>query len=177
MRFSICSLLLLCISLGTVASQNTMASPNMPQAYSAVAEIELPRLLNGGTVSLADYQDKVVFITFFEPDCPWCYRQMKVLNRVASECGHHLQPVAVGINGDAHSLRHELRRAKVSFPTAKATPELLQLVGAVPATPWTLIFRPPDQFLGKLQGYMEFEKIQALFPASSFLKVSLEKST
>lgn len=132
-------------------------------AQGALQDLALPSLRGDGEHALSEYRGKVVLMSFFEPDCPWCYRQMKVLNRLQAQCGDHLQPLSVGVNGDVLRLRKEVRRAKVQYPALSATPSLMNVVGDVPATPWTLIFGPQGQLLGTLQGYIRLEKMQKLF--------------
>ena len=142
----------------------------VPQAYSSFNYIELPSLTDKSSVNIADYRDKVLLVSFFEPECPWCHRQMKVFNRVLTECSNLLQPLSVGINGSEQKLRPELRRAKVKYAAVKGTPELLKLTGEIPATPWTLIFGPKGQLLGTWQGYLKFEQIQEIFPSLCAIK-------
>jgi len=134
------------------------------QAFSSLHDMQLPSLNNQATVSMADFRGKVVLLSFFEPDCPWCYRQMKVFNQVQSECDETLQPLSVGIHGTDQKLKSELRRAKVQYPAVRGTPVLVQLTGEVNATPWTLIFGPKRQLLVTWRGYMKFAQIQVLFP-------------
>ena len=147
------ALLLILISLGVT-----------PQAFSSLHDIQLPSLKNQATMSMAAFHGKVVLLSFFEPNCPWCYRQMKVFNQIQSECDEILQPLSVGIHGTNQKLRSELRRAKVQYPAVRSTPTLIQLTGEINATPWTLIFKPKGQLLVTRRGYMKFEQIQALFP-------------
>jgi len=135
-----------------------------PQAFSSLHEIQLPSLKSQATVSMADFRGKVVLLSFFEPNCPWCYRQMKVFNQIQSACDEILQPLSVGIHGTNQKLRSGLRRAKVQYPAVRGTPALIQLTGEINTTPWTLIFGPNGQLLATRRGHMEFEKIQELFP-------------
>lgn len=135
-----------------------------PQAFSSPDEIQLPSLRSKTTINMADFKDKVVLLSFFEPNCPWCHRQMRVFNQIQSECHERLQPLSVGIHGTDQKLKSELRRAKVQYPAVKGTPALIQLTGEINATPWTLIFGPNRQLLVTWRGYMKFEKIQGLFP-------------
>ena len=147
------ALLLILISLGVA-----------PQAFSYLDEIQLPSLKNKTKVSMADFRGKVVLLSFFEPGCPWCYRQMKVFNQIHSECDEILQPLSVGIHGAKQKLRSELRRAKVQYPAVRSTPALIQLTGEINATPRTLIFGPRGKLLFTGRGYIKFEQIQKLFP-------------
>ncbi|HCO59884.1 MAG TPA: hypothetical protein DIT58_06780 [Porticoccaceae bacterium] len=136
----------------------------IPRAVASLEQLQLPSLTDNTTVSMTDFRGKVLLLSFFEPDCPWCYRQMKVFNQTQAQCNEQLQPLSVGIRGTDQKLRPELRRAKVSYPAVRGTPLLLRLVGEIPATPWTLIFDPQGQLLGTWRGYMKFKQVQSLFP-------------
>ena len=103
-----------------------------------------------------------ILLSFFEPNCPWCYRQMKVFNKLDSSCGKHIQPVVVGINGNARALRKELRKAKVGFPALKASKELKSIF-SVPATPWTLVIDADGQLLTSIRGYKPLEDFSDIF--------------
>ena len=46
---------------------------------------------------MADFRGQILLVSFFEPDCAWCFRQMKALNQVEDQCGEHLQPLSVGV--------------------------------------------------------------------------------
>ncbi len=135
-----------------------------PQAFASLDQLQLPSLTDKTMISMADFRGKVLLLSFFEPDCPWCYRQMKVFNQIQEQCSEQLQPLSVGIHGTDQKLKPELRRAKVTYPAVRGTPPLLELVGEVPATPWTLILGPEGQLLGTWRGYLKFEQAQTLFP-------------
>jgi peroxiredoxin len=107
-------------------------------AAQSLLDFSLPNLQAQGNLNLEDYRGKVLLVSFFEPDCSWCFRQMKAFNRLVETCDH-VQPIAVGVNGNNQQLRKELRRAKVQFPGLKANRQLIEAVGDVPATPWTLV--------------------------------------
>lgn len=132
-------------------------------ATPSLLDFHLPNIKEEGTLSLEQYRGKLLLLSFFEPNCRWCYRQMKVFNQVSKNCPHKIQPVAVGINGPTRKLRKEIRRAKVEFPALVATHELLNAVGKVPATPWTLVADQNGDLVTTLRGYMPAEKLNQLF--------------
>ena len=101
-------------------------------------------------------------MSFFEPDCSWCYRQMKTLNRLHEDCPHRVQPLLVGINGNRRQLQKELRKAKVRYPAFSANRDLLRTTGKIPATPLTLIVDRQGQFLSAIRGYVPEVKLRAV---------------
>ena len=107
-------------------------------------------------------EDTVILLSFFEPNCPWCYRQMKVFNRIEAACQHSVQPMVVGINGDARALRKEIRKAKVKFPALKANKQLMEQF-SVPATPLTLVIDSGGEVLTAIRGYIPLKDFADLF--------------
>jgi thioredoxin-related protein len=127
-------------------------------------DLSLDRLDTKESLALADYHGAVVLLTFFEPECAWCNRQLKTLEHLGERCGDDLQSIAVGINGRADALRKELRRARVTFPGAEASAALLEQVGEVPATPWTLVLTPDGEIAATLRGFVSAKPLAAAFP-------------
>lgn len=140
-----------------------LAAANAQADSPSLFDFSLPSLQENRTVPLEQYRGKVMLMSFFEPDCGWCYRQMKALNRLVESCPLHLQPVAVGIKGKAPELRQELRRAKFRYPAFAGTGKLLNAVGKVPATPWTLVTDGNGTILTTLRGYIPLEKLTQAF--------------
>lgn len=134
-------------------------------AYSnaeSIHQFELQSLTNQKTVSLNYYSGKLMLISFFEPKCPWCYRQMKTLNVISKECSHQVQPISIGINGNAFALKKELRRAKVAYPSFLANKKLLNKIGKIPATPWMLVADANGEIIGHMRGYIRKEKLKGI---------------
>lgn len=126
-------------------------------------DFTLPNLQHERPVSLGDYHGKIVLVSFFEPDCRWCHRQMKAFNQLIRDCDASLQPVAVGVHGNKQQLRKELRKAKVKYPGLVATKEFVKSVGGVPATPWTLLLDPNGDIIYTFRGYITYKKLSELF--------------
>lgn len=127
----------------------------------SLLDFELRSLVEPGRHSLSQYQGAPVLMMFFEPNCSWCYRQVKVLNSLHNACGG-VKPVAVGVNGSRRELLAEYQRIKPTFPTYQASGKLLAAIGGVPATPFTLIADDLGQPLAWLRGYMSEEELRQL---------------
>lgn len=132
-------------------------------ASATLADLSLERLDRRGEFALAGRPQQVLMLTFFEPQCSWCQRQLRALGELAQSCDPQLQPVAVGINGREGALRRELRRARVRYPAVRASRELLRRVGDVPATPWTLLMDGSGTVLATLRGYVSAGRLAAAF--------------
>ena len=103
-----------------------------------------------------------ILMMFFEPECGWCLRQFKVLDKVQEDCKGAVRPVAVGINGSRQELLSEHRRINPDIPTYQASSGLLGAIGGVPATPYTVIADNEGQPLGWLRGYVTEEQLRPL---------------
>ncbi|BFM14703.1 hypothetical protein R50073_08860 [Maricurvus nonylphenolicus] len=124
----------------------------------ALLSTPLSDLRSQNSIALQEYAGKWVLASFFEPNCSWCFRQMKAFTRLTEKCSH-IQPVAIGINGNRQKLRKEVRKAKIKYPAVVGSRALLDVVGEVPATPWTLIIDPEGNTLATLRGYHPLEQL------------------
>ena len=138
--------------LGWPSQQNLLASESLHS-------LSLKNLTSDGSIDLKAYNSKLVLLSFFQPDCRWCHRQMKALTTLTRECSDTLQPLAVGIYGNSTELRREISRAKINFPAVKSSAKLLKLTGPVPATPTTILFDTSGSTIGQLRGYIRFKKL------------------
>ncbi len=147
------------------------------QVFSAqMLDFTLPHLQEPGEKSLEEYQGKPVFMVFFEPDCSWCFRQMKAFKQLQDKCGDSLQSIAVGTNGEKDRLLKEVRRAKINYPSFIATAELIEAVGGeIPSTPWTLVSDSNGELITHFRGYHTLEKLQPLLPESCQSNLSVVK--
>jgi len=135
-----------------------------PATLHAFYDQPLPALTDSTQHRLQDYSGKILLISLFEPECSWCYKQMKVFNQIVQACNSQLQPLAVGIHGRKKALRREVHRAQAKFPTFQAPPSWLKSVGEVPATPWTLVVDSKGTIVATVRGYFGYEKVQKAFP-------------
>jgi hypothetical protein len=136
-----------------------------PLAANPLHDLDLAALDGSGRIALADYREHWLLLSFFEPECAWCHRQLKALEQLSARCSETLQALAVGINGRDLALRRELRRARVTFPAARGSAALLERTGEIPATPWTLLLSPRGEVAATLRGFVREEQLAAAFPA------------
>lgn len=130
-------------------------------------QLSLESLNSDKQISLAQYKNKVVLLSFFEPDCKWCNKQMKAFNKLQEQCGQIVQPIAVGVHGRPRELKQELRKAKVNFPAFIASQELLQATGDIASTPITLVIDEKGEFIAPLHGYIPLTALIEVFPNCS----------
>lgn len=122
------------------------------------------RDLSGGKkVQLDKFRGKPVVISFFEPDCPWCFKQLKVIKTLHQGCESQFQPIAMGINGTAPNLRSLIARAKPGFPALQASSRFMASIGGVPATPVTVLIGKDSRLSGGWRGYKDKAFLRAAF--------------
>lgn len=114
---------------------------------------------NAEKINLSAEKDTAI-VLFFEPDCSWCFKQSKVFNKHLKRCNPATQFIGIGVNGTRQELKKEAWKFKAQFPLYMASPDLLQAIGSIPATPLTLILNKQGEVLANIKGYLPFDKWQ-----------------
>ena len=112
---------------------------------------------NNHAVTLS-VNDSVTAVMFFEPDCSWCFKQVKVFNQFLSQCDSTMQFLGLGVNGSRQALKKEVWRMQAKFPMHKASAELLTDLGQVSSTPFTLLLGAQQEVLASAKGYLNLSK-------------------
>lgn len=128
------------------------------QIYS----VALKSLTTDTQVQLKEYKDKLLIVTIFEPECAWCMKQFKALQKLQHQCEASIASVGVGI-GNKEGLKELVRRTKVSFATAEASPSFIALVGEPKGTPFTILFDEKGELITTLLGYIPHKKLRYAF--------------
>ena len=61
-------------------------------------------LRSGQLESLINHNGDISLMMFFEPNCAWCYKQVKAFNQISTQC-RQVSITALGINGKRHQLK------------------------------------------------------------------------
>jgi peroxiredoxin len=125
---------------------------------------ELEAIGQSAEVALEDYAGKPLLLTFFEPSCSWCARQLRDLVKLQQTCDDRLKVVALGVHGHKPALDQVLARsgARGRLTAALASPSLLSAIGGVPATPYTLVITSDGRLEALFRGYEPLERVHAL---------------
>ncbi len=156
------ALLLAACAVGAWADD---AGNEQAAAGPSLLAYELKRLDEPKVESLSRFQGKPVLLIFFEPECNWCFRQVRDLNALGERCRTGFQPLAVGVNGNRSHLKEELRRLRPEFPAFEASPALLSALGGVPATPFALLGDANGDYLAWSRGYLPEEELHEFLAA------------
>lgn len=129
------------------------------QATPQLADFTLPALAGGDDLPLASLQGQPYLISFFEPECGWCRKQLKDLSQLAP--ARQMTVVAAGIGSNAPGLRQLVSGIdhihKVQAPAA-----LLRALGGIKATPLTLLVNDQGEISFVARGYLGAEGTAAL---------------
>ncbi len=121
--------------------------------------------LKSGQLSTLDHlKGKPSLMMFFEPECPWCFKQGKAFNRLLAQCDNKVNIVAMGANADRSSLKKTLWKMHLNFDGFEAGPTMMQQVGQLPATPITLLLDEQGNLVSFLRGYVKDAQLQELLP-------------
>ncbi|BCV59956.1 TlpA family protein disulfide reductase [Shewanella algae] len=117
--------------------------------------------------TLAHLEGQSAVLMFFEPECPWCVKQAAVLKKLHQLCLGHLQPVALGVNGNQLALKRALFRLNFPFEAYRAPLELVRDMGGIPATPILLLLDSKGRLIKGYRGLTGETELQAqLCPAA-----------
>ncbi len=121
----------------------------------ALGGLSLPSIEDGTPRRLDGLAQGPLMLSFFEPDCPWCARQIRDLQAAQAQCAHPLPFALVGVHGERMELRLMLRRLHAEgLPALLATPALLQALEGIPATPHAVILDGQGRALVRMRGYI-----------------------
>lgn len=150
-------LILLCFFL-------TVFSPATGTENANLLDFDLRSLHEPAIHSLTMYEGKPLVMVFFQPDCNWCARQVRVINSLRKQC--NFEAIAVGTGGTRMELREELRQLRPTFPAYQASPELIRAMGGVDATPVMLLGDADGHFLNWSRGYLADKELTSLLQAT-----------
>jgi thiol-disulfide isomerase/thioredoxin len=148
--------LILALTVSSLLCSNSFATENSKENTSnekGFFALSLKSLQKPETVPFAQYKNRQILLSFFEPECSWCYRQILALDKLQKKCGNNIQVILMGIHGTRQELQRDLRRAKTNLPAYEANQALLNFTGDIDATPMTFIINTHGTITHKVRGY------------------------
>jgi thioredoxin-related protein len=151
-------------SLAGITLSWLLAYTSLPQAEPSFYRFELESIGQTGDLRLEDYRGVPLILSFFEPACSWCVRQLRDLVKLQKRCNEELRVIAIGVHGRKPALNRVLAvsAARGRLTAAQASPSLLSAIGGVNATPYTLIIDTEGRYMTQLRGYIPLEKLKVL---------------
>ncbi len=112
-------------------------------------------------IDLNRFKGKELFLTFYKNDCSWCEKQLGSFDElIASEHGSEIAVVAVAIGDDKYRLIEMAKDLK--YPVLSASKKLLDDIGGVRVTPYTLIADKYGNFKTKIVGYQDKKQLDLI---------------
>ncbi|MFT7860327.1 MAG: redoxin domain-containing protein [Sulfurimonas sp.] len=112
-------------------------------------------------VDLNTFKGKRLFLMFIKSDCKWCEKQVKAFNKLLkSEHAKELAVVAVTLGDDTELLKAKTKSAE--YPVVRASKYLLESIGGVKMTPYTLVADKQGNFETKIVGYQTAAQIESI---------------
>ena len=125
-------------------------------SFTASASLDLAsyplRGLEASGVEARSLPADVDVLVLFEPECTWCFKQVRVLNRLQQQCAS-FRAAGVGVNGSRRALLAEVRRLRADFPLYEASQALLADLGQIPGTPLMIYIDQSGQFENFSRGF------------------------
>lgn len=113
--------------------------------------------INHKTAMISQPLNKGIILSFYAPDCAWCERQIKSLNKFQKECESAWATSLIGIKGNKQLLNKLLRKTHNTLPAFIATSEFLTQVPTLEATPLTLFIDSNRKILAVKRGYVDLQ--------------------
>ena len=101
----------------------------------------------------------VTVAMIYQPDCSWCKKQGKILERAFKQCQNSMNIVLVGTKGNTRQLRKELKHYHDDIPAFIADRKFLRDIGGYQASPTTLIYNDEGKLIVKKRGFIPEEKL------------------
>lgn len=124
-----------------------------------ILSFEHENLRSGQTETLDTLRGEPSFLLFFQPDCKWCLKQSRVLDRLLDSCPGKLNAAALGVHGNRHELKKELRRLRPGFSAFRTGAEMFRELQGVPATPVMLLADSAGNFKQSFRGFLPAEEL------------------
>jgi peroxiredoxin len=138
-----------------------LCAAGLARAEVDILDYRLRDLSSTREVALDEFRGDVSVLMFFEPDCPYCFRQARVLNDLQAACAD-VQPVAIGVNGDRAALQKEARRMGARFPVLQIDQRLQDDIGEIVATPLMLVSDRNGMLVTWLRGLQKADVLRSL---------------
>lgn len=119
--------------------------------------------------AFSDLSGKARLMLFFEPDCPWCLKQIRLLNKLQENCAEP-EVVGIGLNSSFRILKRTVQQYRPTFPTFFADEHLLSDLGDVAGLPFIIYVNQAGHFVKYARGFQN--KARIISEISGFLPES-----
>ncbi|MCP2620297.1 TlpA family protein disulfide reductase [Candidatus Aminicenantes bacterium AC-334-K16] len=121
--------------------------------------------LNGQTISLADFEGKVIFLNFWATWCPPCRQEIPGFIEVYEKYKDKGM-IIIGVSvdrGGADKVKEFVNNNKITYPIAMYTDEIIKAYQPGRFIPTTIIIDKQRKIRNKHVGYMDRETLEKYF--------------
>lgn len=120
--------------------------------------------LDGKTVTLADYEGKVVFLNFWATWCPPCRQEipdfMKAYDNLKND---GLVILGVAVSDKENSVKDYVEKNKMNYPIAMGDMKIVQDYEPGNAIPTTIVIGRDGKIYHKQVGIMDLAQVEGIF--------------
>jgi cytochrome c biogenesis protein CcmG/thiol:disulfide interchange protein DsbE len=122
------------------------------------------RDLNGNSVSLNDYQGKVVFLNFWATWCPPCRQEIPGFIKVYDKYKDDgLVILGVAVSDRENAVKSFVDRNKINYPIAMGDAKIIEDYEPGQYIPATIVIDRSGNIHHKHVGYMEESQVEEMF--------------
>ena len=151
-------LMLMLISISSLisyAQANTAHLASLKQLNTNALNVQSPAL----KAATAKTKNVAKIAMIFQPNCSWCKKQSKSLNKVFQQCQSSININLVGTQGNARQLKKELKHYPQQIPAFLANRKFLRDIGGYQASPTTLFYNATGELIAKKRGFIPEDKL------------------
>lgn len=141
-------ILAVCLCLALTACAGNDETPESSESNSAQQEQSARykdftgTLLNGGELTLSDYEGKVILLNFWATWCGPCVREMPAFPRLLEKYGDDLAVITVNLQEDEQTVADFIAENNYEFPVVLDTDGAVGKLYPTDSIPYTIIIAP-----------------------------------
>ncbi len=150
--------------LGVVSLSFSLALVVSEEEFKVAPDFTLTDL-NGQTLSLADFEGKIIFLNFWATWCPPCRQEIPGFIEIYEKYKNQ-GLVIIGISVDregVNKVRQFVQEYKITYPVAMFTDEIIKDYKPGRFIPTTIIIDKQKNIRDKHVGYLDKEKVEDYF--------------
>ncbi len=157
-------LLALSFSLTAVLVLLVWVSSTLSASQDKVAPDFKLKTLDGKTVTLADYEGKVVFLNFWATWCPPCRQEIPDFIEAYDNLKNEgLVILGVAVSDKENNVKNYVEKNKMNYPIAMGDMKIVQDYEPGNAIPTTIVIGRDGKIYHKQVGIMDLAQVEGIF--------------
>lgn len=140
--------------------------PNMQKQVQSEVKL-VPKTLpvsgvSGKSLTLGDFEGKVVVLNFWATWCPPCIAEMPHFVALSNAYPKDVAVIGISVDEDAAVVRAFLTKNKISYPIGMMDPAYERVFGNMPGIPTTFVLDRQLRVVKRVIGYQSFSDMDAV---------------